>query len=542
MVQGMLLGMDAFATSAATGGREGGVQEVQAVRAQQQKMGLERQAAQREQEDHALRMKMGTAQYNIATAQLAQMVAEAPLRRQQLYSQVQNSMLDLLTKKGVPLVKAVDMLEGQPTEDHVATVGQAANGDFTSNHVIPTYGPDGAGKPGGKTAIVSDASTAGIRYNAEDLTPSLNAIQNSISNAKEELGGDNRGITVAQGQLDAIRKGLAQGGTITHRDWMALNSVIQLNVEQQVQQKEKVAEFQQKQAAAKTAAQNADPLFKMENEPGEMSGEKSSAAIALLQNKVTDPATSPQDKVRAGRLLAQAKNAHALYQQDQIQKANAEQAAKQGDPGQAGAMLASGSLTLADMKTRGMTPKFIMDSTKAAQAIDPKYNPADEVNAEQVAKSPSQNQFFGSANSLISKNGTLDQVVEAGAKLPNHHFPIFNKIADAQSYSTGHPEVAAYMQTALGAADDYAKVLGGGTGTEGMQMHILNAMNASLNQEQRVAVVNAMRKAVNSQVESRIGNNKFLNRLYGYALPQNQPAAPTAGGNFDPSKDFHPIK
>ena len=70
-------------------------------------------------------------------------------------------------------------------------------------------------------------------------------------------------------------------------------------------------------------------------------------------------------------------------------------------------------------------------------------------------------------------------MVEAGAKLPNHTFPIFNKVADAKNYQSGNPQVAAYMQTALGAADDYAKVLGGGTGTEGMQLKILNAMNAS---------------------------------------------------------------
>jgi hypothetical protein len=536
-MQSLFEGMDAFATSAATGGKEGGVEEIQKLNAQKQDMALKQKAAGNEQQDHEMRMKMGTADYNMKTAQLAQLIAEAPLKRQELYNKVQGETLALLLAKHVPLVKAVDMLEGQNTQDHVAAVGQAASGDLASNHVIPTYGPDGAGKPGGKSVVVSDSSTNAIRYNAADLTPSLNAIQNTISNAKQELGGDNRGITVAQGQLDSLKKGLESGGTISHRDWLALNSTMQLNVEQQVAQKEKVTEFQQKQAAAKSAAQAADPLFKMENEPGEMSGEKSAAAIPLLQNKLSDPATPPADKVRATRLLAQATAAHSLFQQDQLQKANAEQQAKQGDPKQAGAMLAAGSLTLGDMKTRGMTPKFIMDATKAAQGVDPKYNPADEINAEAVAKSPTQNQFFGSANSLISKNGTLDQVVDAGSKLPNHTFPIFNKLADAQNYATGHPEVAAYMQTALGAADDYAKVLGGGTGTEGMQMHILNAMTASQNQNQRTAVVNAMRGAVNSQVESRIGKNKFLMRQYGYALPGNQPAATP----FNPKTDFKPI-
>src|SRR6266849_7825585 len=45
MVQGLALGMDAFAKSAATGGREGGVEEVQAVRAQEQEQQIRAQAA-----------------------------------------------------------------------------------------------------------------------------------------------------------------------------------------------------------------------------------------------------------------------------------------------------------------------------------------------------------------------------------------------------------------------------------------------------------------------------------------------------------------
>ncbi len=263
---------------------------------------------------------------------------------------------------------------------------------------------------------------------------------------------------------------MKKGSSVNGYDFYIFNNAVQNQITARVSGQQAVSDFQEKQAKAKEAQQKADPLFKMENEPGEMAGEKSSAAIPLLQNKLSDSATAPQDKIRASRLLAQAQQAHARFQQDQLQKANAEQLAKQGDPKAAGAMLASGDLTLADMKTRGMTPKFILDSTAAAKATNPKYNPADEVIAEQVAKSPQSGQFFGSANSLISKGGTLDQLVEQGAKLPNHNWPVFNKVADAKNYATGHPEVAAYLMTALGTADDYAKVVGGGQPSEHMQM------------------------------------------------------------------------
>jgi hypothetical protein len=537
-IKTLALGVDSFATSAATQGREGGVQEVQAVQQRDAEMKLKQQAAQQQAQDHDLRMKTGVADYNMKQAQLASFITDMPLRHQQLSNEVQSETLKLLESKGVPLGKAVSMAEGQNQDAHVSAINTAANGDLTSNYAIPVYGPDGPKGAGGKTQVVPSNSVMGITLNSSDVGPSVAAMQRNVDQATVMLGANDPSVQKAKGQLDLVNKGLANGGTIGMPDWLQLSGTMNTELHAAMENKKDLTAFQDKQAQAKKTAQEADPLFKMENEPGEMSGEKSAAAIPLLQNKITAPTTSPEDKVRATRLLAQAKSAHALFQQDQISKANAEQAAKQGDPNQAGAMLANGSLTLTDMKTRGMTPKFIMDSTKAAQSIDPKYNPADEINAEAVAKSPSQNQFFGSANSLIAKGGTLDQVMAAGAKLPNHSLPVFNKLSDAVNYSSGHPEVAAYMQSALGAADDYAKVLGGGSGTEGMQLKILNGMTAALNQDQRKAVTDNMRQAVGSQIQERIGKNKFLMRQYGYALPQNQGGVPA----FNPATDFKPIQ
>lgn len=548
-IQSSLVGLGAFARSAATGGREGGIADVQAYQANQQAMELRAQeakrqadAAQQQKEDHELRMKMGTADLNMKTALLSQLISEAPLKRQQLFNEVQNGMLDVLAKKGVPMSKQIEMLDGASTGDHVQAVSTAADGNLTDNHFIPTYGADGAGKPGGKTAVVPNLSTQDIHYSSSDLAPVLTSMQNVIDNAKKELGDPNNAqLKNAQAQLDFVKQGLAQGGTVSHHDFMRLKESIGVNVEQQIQQKEHLTEAQTKQASLKEVQQKADPLFKLENDPNEMAGEKSTAAVAMLQNKLSSE-TDPQQKVRISKLLGQAREAHAGFISDKIQQANAEQAAKQGDPVAAGKALADGTLTLADLKTRGVTPKFILDVTNAAKRFKPDYNPADENIAEQVAKSPQASQFFGSANSLTSKGGTLDQVVDQGKNLPDLKLPLFNKAADVISYASGHKEVQAYLMTALGAADDYAKVVGGGQPSEHMQMLIFNKLTAANNQGTRKAVTDAMRGSVNSQVESRIGKNQFLNRLYGYTLPQNQKGGGTADTSaFDPKKDVHPM-
>lgn len=199
--------------------------------------------------------------------------------------------------------------------------------------------------------------------------------------------------------------------------------------------------------------------------------------------------------------------------------AKAEQTIRAGDPMEAGKLLASGDLSLQELKSRGSTPDFITKAVNAANKIDPTYN-AQQADAEyKVAGNPSNVVFFGSAKSLTDPQGTLDQLLQAHAALGNQRIPIFNSWENALQFQAGDPALAAYMQTALGVADDYAKVLGGGNQpTKEMQLMQLNAMSDKLNNGQMDAVVRAMRGTVNSQVNSRIGNNRLLRRMYGTEL------------------------
>src|SRR5579871_99128 len=208
-----------------------------------------------------------------------------------------------------------------------------------------------------------------------------------------------------------------------------------------------------------------DALSKFENVPSTLARENAAAAIPQLQNMLATE-TDPDRKLRINRLIATARAAHQGYVADLRSDAAAKQAAAQGDPVAAGKMLADGSLTLADLKTRGMTPGFVLQASQAAQKINPQYKPSDEVIAEQVAKSPQANQFFGSANSLIQKGGTLDQLISIGATIPQNEIPILNTFEDWQKVKSGKGPLAGYAATILGVADDYGKVMGGGTASD----------------------------------------------------------------------------
>jgi hypothetical protein len=537
IVQNIALGLDSFGKSIATHGQEGGVQEVLQARAQQQDANLKQQANTRDNNQAQAMIQHTQAMTNATIAQTEINKINAPLEHQKLVIGNQDALYDLYVNKlHINPLFAVPIVQGQTTDTHMNAINQKANGDLVNNTVIPVH-DDTVGGSGNSYGFSFDQLRK-VNIPLEQAAPVLANLQNQITFAKSVLpnGEKDPAIQAAQGKLDVMKKGAVVNGF----DFYNFDNQVQAQILSRVNNQKSISDFQEQQAKARTAQQEADPLFKMENDPSQMSGEKSSAAIPLLQNKLSDPATAPADKVRATRLLAQAQSAHSLFQQDQLQKANAEQAAKQGDPKAWGPMLANHDVTLADIKTRGMTGKGLQEAINSAKAVDPSYNPAMEVIAEQVSKSPQSNQFFGSANSLISKGGTLDQLMDAGSKLPNHQFPYFNKISDAENYASGHKEVAGYLQTALGVADDYAKVTGGGAGTEGMQMHILNSLTAALNQDTRKEVTDRMRGAVNSQVESKIGKNWFLNQQYGYALPQNQPKT-AAAKPFDPSTEAHPI-
>lgn len=239
---------------------------------------------------------------------------------------------------------------------------------------------------------------------------------------------------------------------------------------------------------------------------------------------------SPKNQDELNRQVAYETNPKVIAAKERVARAEAQgrMDAAQGDPNVTGQLLANGSLTMADLKSRGLTPKFIQQATLAAQKISPGYNPADEMIAEHVAKSPAANQFFGSANSLIEKGGTLDQLTNLGKNIPQHDFPVLNTVDDWQKLATGKGPLAAYAATALGVADDYGKVMGGGTASDHARDAALKLFSQASSPEQRAEAIKATRAAVLSQRSGRIGKNQFLQRQYGAEVGGEE----QGGGDF----------
>ena len=186
-------------------------------------------------------------------------------------------------------------------------------------------------------------------------------------------------------------------------------------------------------------------------------------------------------------------------------EARNQQLISQGDPDAAGKLLASRAVTLDELKTRGSTPQFIESAISAAQKYDPNFKAA-EANAQaRVAASNANNQFFGNADSLLVKGGTLDQLEQAGKALGNTTSLRTNKLANWAKAAAGSGPQAAYAAKVLGVADDYAKVMGGGVGSDTGRQQAIDIISKDLSPAGRSQGIQAIRDTVGSQRNARVG-------------------------------------
>lgn len=209
----------------------------------------------------------------------------------------------------------------------------------------------------------------------------------------------------------------------------------------------------------------------------------------------------------------------------------AEQAIADGDPKAAAQLLVSGTVAPSQLIS-SRKPAFAQQAFSEAAKLQPGWT-ATRADAEyKVASSPANVGFFGSAKSLTDKGGTLDQLAAAAKDIPDNQIPVFNTVEDAIKASTGSGPIAKYASIALGVADDYSKVMGGGQGSDASRTQALHLVGAKLSPEQRKASIEGIRGAVSSQTNSRIGKNPVLQQMYGdsASAPAESSAKPKSAG------------
>ena len=473
MIQGLGIGLSAAGAAIGSHGREGGAPEVQQYYANQQQQKIQaQQAAQQQKNEHI--QNLNTV-YDTNTKQI-------------------NAIMNLHT---IPLQISKDQLEVTRGQQEVEAGKQASiktEAEFRSQYGVDTTSYD---------KIMRGQGSAADIQNVTDFNKS------KIAAAAKILPVDDPALKHAQDVMS--------GQTANPKD--VIDAVAGVN--RALALHDMVVGEQEKQADLKAKQQSSDPLYKYESDPSELVKPGAQQALSAY---ISDPANKGNlDGVAKAKLLI---TRAGIAQQHDIdltsRKAtankNAEMLAMGGDPKKAGQALASGDITLADLKSRGSSPAQIIDAESEAKKFDPGYNASDEITGEQALKGVTNQTFYGSARSLVQQGGMLDQLKQAHDALGNTKIPGFNTVAQWTAYQAGTPELATYKQAVLGAGDDYAKVMGGGNPAQNQFNEIKDGFAAKLNNPQFDGAVNVARSAVRSQVTGRIGTNHYILKREGDIL------------------------
>lgn len=515
MIQGLSVGVGALAHSATTGGREGGPEEVQAYQAEQQKEQLRAQEsqqstqrAQREQQESDLRMK--TMNANLLMQQAAYHHAL------QMYpSEEKGAALDVLNKATASykdaLAEGYDIADpsqaalwrsmqqsiinipfssGQSQQEVLSSATDAAEkaGKHITDYVPLADYTDGKHGTGGNLTLVPAASLQQVQATPRQIAMGMAQMKATLDTAKTALGPDDADVKGLGGKIDMIQKVLDSGGKPSAYDFIQLNSSV------------------------------IGPLSTR------IGGATQSAK---LQKEKTDADKAKQD------LANVAPDAQVALAR---RKAQAEQSVKDGDPNAAADLLGKGLVAPSELIS-ARNPAFAQKALSAAATKYPEFN-AQKAEADfHIAKSEDNTKFFGAANSLLGKGGVggnLDLLADKYKTLKNGNIPLFNKMADYTKAAAGDPALSGFVQAVIGVADDYAKVMGGGVGTDAARLQLLQAFSNAKNPAQMRNSIRTAKQALSSQAEARIGNNPVLKQMYGGAT---MPPAPKDATGIAPGSD-----
>ena len=242
--------------------------------------------------------------------------------------------------------------------------------------------------------------------------------------------------------------------------------------------------------------------------------------LAELQSRMPggplDPVEIERRKapIEIGKDVAEAQAKAPIELQKSLALEKAKQQLTQGSPDVAGKMLADRTLTIDEMRVRGLTPEFQQQAILAAQKYDPTFKAPEAAAQARIAGSQANQQFYGNTDSLLVKGGTLDQLEQRGKALGTTQIPAYNSLQNWTKAALGSGPQAAYAASVLGVADDYSKVMTGGQGSDTSRQQALDIISKNLSPEGRAAAVQQIRDQVLSQRRGRSGTNPYLKNMF----------------------------
>jgi hypothetical protein len=320
MIQGLAVGVGAFAHSAATQGRAGGMADVEAFENNQQEQQMRAQqsqqsaqAAQREQSESDLRMKAMNAQLLMNQAAYHHALQMYPTEEKEANLKVLNdataSYKDALAE-GYDIadpaqaamwrqmqqnIISIPFSSGQNQQEVLSAATDAAskNGKHITDYVPIADYNDGKHGTGGNLTLVPASGLQQVQATLRQIATGMAQMKATLDTATTALGKDDPDVKALSGKIDTIQKVLDNGGKPSAYDFIQLGSSVLGPLSTRIAGVTQSAKIAEQKAQALKAQQDADPNYQAQLE-GMKTTAREKAELPFVGKKAAATAAAQQ--------------------------------------------------------------------------------------------------------------------------------------------------------------------------------------------------------------------------------------------------------
>ncbi len=139
------------------------------------------------------------------------------------------------------------------------------------------------------------------------------------------------------------------------------------------------------------------------------------------------------------------------------------------------------------------------------------------------ANNPQVQSMLKMVGAMSAPNGELAIAVNAAKALPQMNSSLLNKVFNITETQFGSDAATNFHTAMIGFSDLYAKVMGGGVGTDALRQSAMDVLKDGYSHGQIAGSIKVLQQQIEARRDQMIGNNPYLRKQFGGSSP--------AGGN-----------
>jgi hypothetical protein len=137
------------------------------------------------------------------------------------------------------------------------------------------------------------------------------------------------------------------------------------------------------------------------------------------------------------------------------------------------------------------------------------------------ANNPQVQSMLKMVGAMSAPNGELAIAVNAAKALPQLNSGLVNKVFNITETQFGSPAATNFHTAMIGFSDLYAKVMGGGVGTDALRQSAMDVLKDGYSRGQIAGSISVLQQQIEARKSQMIGANPYLRKQFG-ATEQQQ--------------------